>query len=85
MISYAGSLRICLRVIVGFHEEEASILTEDDLIRVYAEGGKVLPSQHKGSTRFGCVSMNWKIGWIKKRFVADFQFGDHQPRQGQGV
>ena len=57
------------RVIVGFHEEEASILTEDDLIRVYAEGGKVLAESAQGlyTLRLRLYELEDRLD--KKRFV----------------
>lgn len=57
------------RVIVGFREEEASILTEDDLIRVYAEGGKVLAESVQGlyTLRLRLYELEERLD--KKRFV----------------
>ena len=57
------------RVIVGFREEEASILTEDDLIRVYAEGGKVLAESGQGlyTLRLRLYELEERLD--KKRFV----------------
>ena len=36
------------QVLVGFHEDEATILQEDAILRVYAEGGKVLAETMDG-------------------------------------
>jgi len=36
------------QVLVGFREEEATILQEDTILRVYAEGGKVLAETMDG-------------------------------------
>ena len=35
-------------VIVGFQEDEAIILTQDEILRVFAEGGKVFAETEKG-------------------------------------
>jgi len=36
------------QVIVGFHEDEAVILTQEEILRVFAEGGKVLAQTPNG-------------------------------------
>lgn len=57
------------RVLVGFREDEAALLTEEQIDRVYTEGGKVLAETTQGQygMRFRLYELEERLD--KSRFV----------------
>lgn len=58
------------QVIVGFREDEAVILTQEEILRAYTEGGKVYAETTQGKFSLRQNSMSWRSGWTGRDLCA---------------